>query len=463
MAFAKIPPMTSRQAKKAYRQAGGVRLSAVEQKRMERKAVLLEREQKAKEKEKSKIANKKKRLEKEEKAKEQRKSTGITEEGYVSPRQVRLAAYFGKVRGQDGDAECSKEENPPVNDYCLPSPCLKESVTGENPRNNVAGISSYLPQSELSFSESDWASFLPSNTQVEREISGIITIAKTSTMIEDTIQLASRRSEQIASQKATTTAGQLQSNTSLHQEDLAQIPPFSTQDLGFSTDELTELMSPAKIPEALLAIKSASSSRQLQVSSSANKRAHSGSHADYIDNEKGGTSTEEPPTTLATPVNQIMVSCHSENTSSSKCAIASKSPGPTDHENRPSTYPKVTKSSTRKSYVLGDREVVPGHAKYVLDRMTKTTLTKKTSRKVFGNPMTNSMRPPNKKPLGDSNGNPVRIPRNKLMVTSSKDESIDTIQQCGENRHPNDLQTASAALDFGDSFLSTQELLDYIV
>ncbi|MCJ1389962.1 hypothetical protein MMC18_002820 [Xylographa bjoerkii] len=464
MAFAKIPPMTSRQAKKAYRQASGPRLSAAEQRRIERNAVLLEREQKAKEKERNRIANKKKRLEKEEKAKEQRKSMGVIEEGYVSPRQVRLGAYFGKVIERDEDEQCSKRDKLTGKNRGLPRPCLEESVAVAegSARNFAPGTLSYLPPQDFNFSDNDWASFLPTNTQVERELSEGITIAEAFAAVEDPAQPGSSHSEHFASREAITSACEPQRNTSRQQEDLAQIPPFSTQDLEFSTDELTELMTPARIPEALLGPKSTSSTRCLNPLSSADDRANLAFHAGQIDDGKHSTSIKGPTKKVATPVDQEMTSRHSQYAITSKQAVSSRPPEVDDHITRPSTYPEVTRPSTTKSYVLADREVVPGHAKYVLDRVLKTVSTKKIPKKVFGNPIANAMRPPNKKTLGNSSGNANRVARNMLVVTSSEGESKDTTQQPSENRYPIDVKTPSASFDFGDSF-STQELLDYVV
>ncbi|MCJ1382972.1 hypothetical protein MMC17_006085 [Xylographa soralifera] len=461
MAFAKVPPMTSRQAKKAYRQASGPRLTVAEQKRIERKAVLLEREQKAKEKERNKIANKKKRLEKEEKAKEQRKGMGIIEEGYVSPRQIRLAAYFVKIDKQDEDADCRKEEKYSFKECDLPRPCLEENVVRGGAQNITLGTPSCLPPQELNLSDNDWASYLPTNTQVERELSGGNSTAPAFAAKEDTDQLGSSHSEHFGLQKAIASASDLKSNTCRQSEDLSQTMPFSTQDLEFSTDELTELMSPAKFSEVPSSLTGTSSARHLSLLSSANGRADSAPHSDHIDNGNDGTSVLGLTKKSTAPLHQRASSRRSQHTMFNKPAVASKLPEVDNHITHPSPCPKVTESSTRKSYVLADREVVPGHAKYVLDRVSRAVSTKKIP-KVFGNPTANSMRPPNRKPLGDSKGNTTRVAWNKLAAPSSKDELKNTTLQSSENRRPNNFENTSAGFDFGDSFLSTQELLDYV-
>ena len=96
-------PMTLKQAKQAFRKSGGPKLTEKELRLMKRNAELFEREQKCKEKEKAKREHKRKRQEKEEKLREQRRKMGVPEkeEGYVSPRQVRLGVYFGMGKETD--------------------------------------------------------------------------------------------------------------------------------------------------------------------------------------------------------------------------------------------------------------------------------------------------------------------------------------------------------------------------
>ncbi|MCJ1437421.1 hypothetical protein MMC27_006808 [Xylographa pallens] len=462
MALTKIPPMTSRQAKKAYRQASGPRVSPAEQKRMERKAVLLEREEKAKEKEKNKIANKRKRMEKEEKAKAQRKCTGIVEEGYVSPRQVRLAAYFVRIGEQDGDEDCRKQEESPLKDRDLPRLCFEESVAGGEAHDLALAAPTYQSPQELNFSDNDWASFLPTNTQVERELSEGNPVAQTFAAIDDADSLRPSHSEHCGLQKAIASTCELQSNASLQQEELAQIPPFSTQDLEFSADELTELMSPAKFPEAIPSLKGTSAG-QFNLLTRANQLADPAPHSGPISNGKDGTSMQKLAKEPATPHYSRVSSRPSQHTIFKQAAITSKPPEIKNRIPRPCTHPQVTESSRRKTYVLADREVVPGHAKYVLHRLPPPASTKTLPKTVFGHPIPNAMRPPPRKPLGASKGNTTRVAWTKLAVTSAKDESKHPTPQPGEHRRPSSLETASTGFDFGDSFLSTQELLDYVV
>ncbi|MCJ1321283.1 hypothetical protein MMC15_006627 [Xylographa vitiligo] len=460
MAPAKIPPMTTRQAKKAYRQASGPRLSTAEQKRMERKAVLLEREQKAKEKEKNRIANKKKRVEKQGKAKAQRKGAGVVEEGYVSPRQVRLAAYFVKIGERDGGEDCGKGVESPVEECVLPRPCSEKRVVGGGggAQDLTIGIPSYLPPQELNFSDNDWVSFLPTNTQVERELSEGSAVAPTFVATEP----GCSHSEHLSSQKATASACDLTENVSRRQEDVAQIPPFSTQDLEFSRDELTELMSPAEVSKALPSPRTTSSVRQLNISSSVNERAGPTHFSDHINNGRGRTPPTELPRKPAIPLHQSPSSRHSPHTISSKPAIASKSPAAENQTTRPSTHPATTDPSTRKSYVLADREAVPGHATHVLARAPPPAPSRTTPNPAFRNPATRAMRPPTRPPLRHSTGNAPRREWNQPASRASDDASKDPAHPSAENRTPIDVETPSAALDFGDAFLSTQELLDYV-
>ena len=467
---------------------------------MERKAVLLEREEKAKENERNKITNKKKRLEKEEKAKAQRKGAGVVEEGYVSPRQVRLAAYFVKIGAQDGDGDCKdqlksvlegcdlprlcleesvvgedaqdgdqdceKAVKSPLEDYDLPSPrpCVKESMVEGGTQNVTLETPSRQQPQEFNLSDNDWAAFLPTNTQIERELSESDSTAPASAVKEDIKCLGLSHLEHLDSQTPIASPCDLKSNIRLQRlEDLSELPPFSTQDLEFSPDEILELMSPAKFPEPVPSRRGISSAEQLNPLYSASRRVNPLLNPGHYDNGKNGAAMQKLTKKLAATPYQRTPSRNPQHTMSSKPTIASKLPKVEDQIPQPPAYPTPAKSSTKQSYVLADREVVPGHAKYVLNRVSKTAPTKKFPKPIFANPSSNMMRPPPRKPLGASKGNTTRVGWNKLALTSSKDESKKPTLQTGENRRPSSFETAAAAFDFGDSFLSTQELLDYVV
>ncbi|MCJ1281169.1 hypothetical protein MMC26_000487 [Xylographa opegraphella] len=409
MALAKIPPMTSRQAKKAYRQASGPRLSVAEQKRMERKAVLLEREEKAKEKERNRVANRKKRLEKEEKVKAQRKGAGVVEGGYVSPRQVRLAAYFGKIEGQDGEGDCGKGQGSFFKDCGLPRLCVEEGVAGGGTQDIALEMPSYPPPEELNFSDNDWASFLPTNTQVEREISEDNPTAQALPARADTDPLGCSHSEPLGSHKTIAPACELQSTTSQQQEDLAQIPPFSTQDLEFSADELIELMSPAKFCNPLpAALGKTASAKPLTHSPTANEQPAATSHPHHK------TATKANAIVQNTPPHKP---CHP--------TITSNAPGPAPRKRHSCTY----------SYILTSHAAHPTPSRTAKPGPSSPHRPKSL------------FRTQQRKPLAVSSANVARA--GKLAAETRCEEEV-----AGAG--------AGAQFDFGDEVLSTQELLELV-
>ncbi|MCJ1246891.1 hypothetical protein MMC30_004102 [Trapelia coarctata] len=99
--------MTTKQAKAAYKKAGGPRFTEKELRQQKRAAELWDREQRIKEREKTRKENKLKRMKKEEKEREARRKAGLPEvkEGYISPRQCRLGMFFGKDKEEDLERE----------------------------------------------------------------------------------------------------------------------------------------------------------------------------------------------------------------------------------------------------------------------------------------------------------------------------------------------------------------------
>lgn len=175
-------PQTLKQAKKAYQKAGGVpRISAVEQRRLQRAAELRERAEGIKEKEKTRKANAKKKVEKEEKEREKRKRMGVPEpvnEGYISPRQVRMGVYLGK-RKRDGEEGENMDEigKTPSKKLDLDSARKRSSMTTRNPlgerSTNVVQRSQLQRKTptkqQAVVSEEDWAALLDSCSEMEPE------------------------------------------------------------------------------------------------------------------------------------------------------------------------------------------------------------------------------------------------------------------------------------------------------
>ncbi|KAL8947088.1 MAG: hypothetical protein Q9222_006595 [Ikaeria aurantiellina] len=229
-------PQTLRQAKKAYQKAGGSpRLSAVEQRRLERSAELQERAARIKAHNLRAKENKRKREERLEKAKEARKRMGQPEpaKNYIGPSQLSLGSFMGIRKGIKHEKSCPppevtkdtkpikatevgsiypgslKAESPvksesivlkpdpsptrPLSKLLLPCSPLTPTTAGTLKKKSVPSTSLMLPPKlpikrpvsnskpkptvRSSKSESnnpfgmDWETFFESNTQVEREIS----------------------------------------------------------------------------------------------------------------------------------------------------------------------------------------------------------------------------------------------------------------------------------------------------
>ena len=176
------PPQTLKQAKRAYQKAGGApRISAVEQRRLERAAELRERAEGIRKKDKTRKANAKKKVEKEEKEREKRKRMGVPEpvnEGYISPRQVRMGVYLGK-RKRDGEEREDTDEigETSAKKLDLDSARKRSSTTarkplGERSTNVVQRSQSQrkTPTKQQAIClEEDWAALLDSCSEMEPE------------------------------------------------------------------------------------------------------------------------------------------------------------------------------------------------------------------------------------------------------------------------------------------------------
>ncbi|MCJ1421054.1 hypothetical protein MMC32_007416 [Xylographa parallela] len=386
---------------------------------------------------------------------------------------------------ENGDEDCGIQEESPLMDCDLPTLCLEESVAGRDAQDRTLVATSYQAPQELSFSDNDWASFLPTNTQVERELSEGNSFLPTNTQVkrklsegnpiaptfaamDDADPLRASHSEHCGLQNARDSFCEVQSHASRQQDDLAQIPPFSTQDLEFSADELTELMSPARFPEAGPILERTSSAGQFNPSSRKNQSTGPAPQFDHISNSNTGTSIQQLAKKPATTLHPRAPPRPPQHPISKKPAPTHKPPAverPLPRP-RPRPHPPPTTPSTTKIYVLADREAIPGHAKHVLHRLPSPAPPKsppKQQKTVFGAPVPHAMRPPPRRPLAAAKGNTARVAWSKRAVPSAKAESRPPAPPSGENKRPSVSETAAAGFDFGDGFLSTQELLEYVV
>ncbi|KAL8731882.1 MAG: hypothetical protein Q9166_003166 [cf. Caloplaca sp. 2 TL-2023] len=230
-------PQTSRQAKRAYQKAGATpRISAAEQRRIDRAAELEERRARIRAHNLKAKENKRKRAEKEERERDARKRMGIQGpiKNDVGPSQLRLGAFMG-VRKRPKKDQLSSPKTPPEDletfepvtncpepkdslsqeiikldgaslksataRLCSPPATLVIATTCTPPRHSIKKehtpqpclmlppprppvkriCSSTMLQPSLKPPrkvpvlgvETDWDLFLDSNTQVEREISDI--------------------------------------------------------------------------------------------------------------------------------------------------------------------------------------------------------------------------------------------------------------------------------------------------
>ena len=284
--------MTTRQAKAAYRKSGGPHLSELERRQILRGAELAERAAKIKEKERNKKINKRKREEKEAQERE-RKRTCRKEDGLAIPvrwksSQRGIGELLGKgkvdLRTEQDDTESRRDEVQhktvvtPVQDVPVaPAPAAKDEsqavisrVPKHTPKSssgrriladlspNTVRVPSQRLEAEIKHSscpkiwDDDWATLLPSNTQLARELrspeadsggrrnlllvqSPACTKSKTSTIIPVEPQHPTR-------------------STSLsvlpcREPDLSFL---STQDLQFSEEDLKELAMPPSRLEATI-------------------------------------------------------------------------------------------------------------------------------------------------------------------------------------------------------------------
>ena len=182
------PPQTLKQAKKAFQKAGKApRISAVEQRRLERAAELRERAEAIEKREKNKKANAKKKAEKEERERKKRKRMGIPEpvnEGYISPRQVRMGVYLGKRKREGVEGEAGDEVREGVAkktkegvEIAPKSPAARYSPSGRNPlRDRSTNVTlrsqsykTYTAKQQMTVPEEDWAALVESCSEMEHK------------------------------------------------------------------------------------------------------------------------------------------------------------------------------------------------------------------------------------------------------------------------------------------------------
>lgn len=181
-------PQTLRQAKKAYQKSGS-RLSASELRQIERAAELQERAARMREREHKRKDNLKKKAEKLEKESGMRRRMGITSPvkgDYVGPSQLRLGDYLGaglKRKREDEGYKAKEAMNTSIPDRFglepMGPPVLQVKPKSRSPL-QVRSTNQSVPriyqrpqsQQKSTFAvEDDWADFLVSNTQIERELS----------------------------------------------------------------------------------------------------------------------------------------------------------------------------------------------------------------------------------------------------------------------------------------------------
>ncbi|MCJ1484074.1 hypothetical protein MMC06_004242 [Schaereria dolodes] len=243
---ARHPPQTSHQAKKAYQKSNNIfRFSDVELRRIERSEHLRQRAERLKEREKLKRANQKKKAAKEEKERAERRKKGQPErdEGYISPRQVRIGVFFeGKdSRKQMVETFSHRDEEfeadgffETVEEFEMNQESIVQIYsTSRTPlqevnSNQVVKITTPTKLSPAKAPllpiEDDWAAMIASNTQIERELSDE----------EVLVQPANPSpSKKQALQSHTTESG--------HDDTTDLIAYLSTQDLYSFDDDISEL------------------------------------------------------------------------------------------------------------------------------------------------------------------------------------------------------------------------------
>ncbi|MCJ1258863.1 hypothetical protein MMC24_006697 [Lignoscripta atroalba] len=178
------PPQTLRQAKKAYKSAGAIpRISEAEKRRLQRSAELQQRADRLKEREKQKRETQRKKTEKELREKEERRRRGIPDkdEGYISPRQVRIGVFLGrgdharcgaKGQGSDHETELKTMGMATVQQQASPTTRRPLQRVASNPKSkNTSPEEALSKKRSFSHIEEDWTAMFPSNTQLERELS----------------------------------------------------------------------------------------------------------------------------------------------------------------------------------------------------------------------------------------------------------------------------------------------------
>ncbi|MCJ1411525.1 hypothetical protein MMC19_005615 [Ptychographa xylographoides] len=444
------PPMTSKQVKKAFKSASGPRFTDMELRKMERNAVLYDREQRIKEKEKTRIANKKKRLEKEEKAKEERKKAGVVEEGYVSPRQVRLGAYFGKDRKKEKEEEDEKdgisgkgteEDNAagPAESACAMSTSEERATIRKSETIAV------LEPMDLALGDDDWASFFPSSTQVARELSrpapvgipGVVApctpkSSLSATMMPPPPKLSPGRNRLSSLQQPTPKCHEFMPET---------LPVFSTQDLELSADDLAELnttVKPTRAPSVSAETPADPATFDVNDENEppvpipvaiVNKadvtpRHPQSSSPPFVEHAGIRNSTDDQPKQNSTP---------------------SHSSPPTQPPSTRPHIPKNPSTSTHRTFILADSSVMPGHPS-TIPPPHRHPPPNRPSKRNFGTPcQAKTPRPPPTK------GHPHPYPPTQ-GITATPKEAADVPQENG----------GTGSFDFGDAMLSTQELLDFV-
>ncbi|MCJ1356917.1 MAG: hypothetical protein MMC33_006913 [Icmadophila ericetorum] len=204
-------PQTSKQVKRAYQRRKKPAISDAELRRIERKEELERRAEKLKEKERQKRANKKKREEKEQKVRDIKLRLGTESEEKIPASQNRITRFLWKAdtpTKSEGLDETVHQDSEDAEDECTEGttrrrPLMEksgntmshgtdlrdDSITSKevqlelhyhpscpsSPVNLVTvKVEQPSPQERttyLSEEEEAWASLLPSNTQIERELS----------------------------------------------------------------------------------------------------------------------------------------------------------------------------------------------------------------------------------------------------------------------------------------------------
>lgn len=418
---------------------------------MKREGVLYERKIKAEHKEKTRLENKRRRLEKEGKSKGLRKKTGNVDEGYVSPRQVRLAAYFRKREEQAEENAVVRERDTPDED----SDVQKTNESTINiilPQTSIGSSCNRLPPDVVSVEE-QWDTFMPTNTQIELELAEELCRESSSSTIHHCVQQATGHLGTVEACHLETIANISEQNGNHCKDFSIPVLLYSTQDLEFSPEELAELTSPATMYKSLSKLISSPLENETNVARCAVDTAKVVAHSDIHDFGASNVFIQES----AEPPNPIV-----EHSSAPHDSLPGmKKPEAASCNSIPSQ--KLTTKLQRtaavpasRSYVLGDREVIPGHPKDLV-RVSEPTA-KQPVKKIFGSSVGAVTRPQKRQVLGELN-NVSKAPRK----TKRNGTSGDTSYHSGGSTTSQKPGTATTtSFDYGDSFLSTQELLDYV-